>query len=108
MANIFMNGDELAKKSDLLKSKAVQYKIDQFDANDGLTGVFPFNDLKPNNLPDNTSNWGILFSFPLSENDYSNNIIQFVFDTAGLAMYRTKDGSSGVMTWNAWKQIGGY
>ena len=107
MSRIFANGEELTTLKYFLKNKSIKYSDQQFDMNDNFTGFKPFNGIVPKNAPSNTVLWGIAASFPLSENNYQNNWIQFIFDLNGLFMFRTYDGSTGKMTWSAWKQIGG-
>ena len=107
MTRFFVEKEELATLKQLLASQAIQYSDQQFDMNDNFVGFKLFNGLTPKNAPDGTSKWGVAASFPLDKIFLGSNTIQFIFDLNGLFMFRTYDGSSGVVKWNAWKQVGG-
>lgn len=80
---------------------------EKFDMNDGFTGIRTFNGTLPQNAPEGLKQWGMVLSVPLVEGGYDGNTIQIVCDITGKFFVRSKDGSSGKITWNAWKQIGG-
>lgn len=105
--SVSVNGIDVMTVAMFLQNRAIKYTNNQFDMNDNFTGIIPFNGFAPKNAPIGTSLWGIAASFPLSENQFENNVIQFIFDLNGKFLFRTKDGSSGRMVWNDWKQIGG-
>lgn len=87
-------------------SQFIKFEV-YFDLNAGFTGIRTFNGTLPQNAPEGLQQWGMALSVPLSEGGYDGNTIQIVCDVSGKIFIRSKDGSSGKITWNAWKQIGG-
>lgn len=106
MANIWVNGEEIATLKTLLQNKSFDNINDLFDLNTPFTGFRMF-EKKPKNAPDNCADMGIVASFQLNPDFLTGDIIQIIFDFQGRFMYRTHNGYSGHWAWSNWKQIGG-
>lgn len=109
MANIFMVGDELAKKSDLLKTSFLTGVTKEITSDDDintngssatLLAVWKASNVLPKNAPNGIGTWAIYIQIP-----FANWIpVQIAFDSTDDAFWLRKYVGE---AWGSWIKFGG-